>query len=149
MPTKVIQANITHLSDLTSLFDAYRVFYGKPSDVESAETFLAERISNNESVVFIAEVDEVICGFTQLYPLFSSTRMKRLWLLNDLYVEANYRGRGVSKALMFAAQNHAKVTEAAGLMLETAKTNMIGNALYTAMNWELDNDHNYYSWDVK
>jgi hypothetical protein len=34
------------------LFDAYRQFYGKPSDLEDARQFLFERLQRGESVVF-------------------------------------------------------------------------------------------------
>jgi hypothetical protein len=32
--------------------------------------------------------------------------------------------------------------------LETAKSNTIGNNLYPRTSFFLDEDHNYYSWDV-
>ena len=66
-------------------------------------------------------------GFTQLYPLFSSTRMKRYWLLNDLFVNENHRGKGHSKALIESAKELCRETKACGILLETDKTNEIGN----------------------
>ena len=51
-----------------------------------AENFLKERLENQDSEIFVAEENGILTGFTQLYPLFSSTRMKRYWLLNDLFV---------------------------------------------------------------
>jgi GNAT superfamily N-acetyltransferase len=82
-----------------------------------------------------------------LYPLFSSTRMKRLWLLNDLFVDKEYRGKGVSKQLIAAAKELCKQTNACGLVLETAKKNIVGNDLYPKVGFSLDKEHNYYSWD--
>ncbi len=144
----VIQANQDHLPALANLFDAYRVWYRMPSDEEGAYAFLKARMENNESVVFAAESDGELCGFTQLYPLFSSTRMKRLWLLNDLFVKPEYRGQGISKLLLNRAKQLAIDTKAAGLTLETEKSNFIGNQLYPATGFELDSDtHNFYSWD--
>src|SRR5689334_11308400 len=110
---KIIQATINEISSLAKLFDEYRVFYGKDSDIESAKKFLSERISNNESVAFIAVNDNgSAMGFTHLYPLFSSTRMSKLWLLNDLYVNSNYRKLGVGEALIERAKQLAKDTNA-------------------------------------
>lgn len=146
---KIEQATIHHLNQLSVLFDQYRIFYKKSSDVVAAKKFLRERIEKNESVIFVSLDDKnVMTGFTQLYPLFSSTRMKRLWLLNDLFVDSNCRGKGFSVALIERAKEHCKQTDACGLILETAKTNTIGNKLYPHTGFVLDEEHNYYSWDI-
>ena len=146
---RVEHAATGNINELAVLFDQYRVFYQKATDVSAAAKFLTERIDANESVIYVAFDDRnVMTGFTQLYPLFSSTRMKRLWLLNDLFVDSNHRGKGISIALIERAKEHARQTGACGLMLETAKTNEIGNNLYPHAGFTLDKDHNYYSWDV-
>jgi GNAT superfamily N-acetyltransferase len=143
------QATISDLDALAILFDQYRVFYKKSSDVVGAKKFLKERIEASESVLFVAFDDkEVITGFTQLYPLFSSTRLKRLWLLNDLFVEPTQRGKGISVALIEMAKKHCRLTGGCGLLLETAQSNEIGNILYPKAGFALDKEHNYYSWDV-
>ncbi len=136
------------INELSILFDNYRVFYGKESDIKGSEIFLLERIRNNESEIFIAENDKKeLVGFVQLYPIFSSTRMKRLWLLNDLFVDENYRGQGVSVLLIDEAKKLCKESYACGLILETAKSNVVGNKLYPKTGFSLDLEHNYYSWD--
>ena len=71
------QATINNLEELAPLFDAYRQFYDKKSDIKAAEKFLEARIVNDESVIYLAfNEDEKAVGFVQLYPSFSSTRMK-------------------------------------------------------------------------
>lgn len=144
---KPVPADITGLS---ILFNLYRQFYGKEPDMEAARLFILERIRLGDSVIFVAEhTNGTLAGFTQLYPLFSSTRMQRLWLLNDLYVSENCRGLGISKALLEAAKALARETHACGLLLETAKTNDIGNRLYPATGFELQDDSNFYFWTNK
>jgi GNAT superfamily N-acetyltransferase len=146
---KIEKATLDHIEQLAVLFDQYRVFYKKESDVASAKNFLRDRMEKNESVIFVSfDAKNSMTGFTQLYPLFSSTRMKRLWLLNDLFVDSNYRGKGFSIALIDRAKELCKQTGACGLLLETAKTNDIGNNLYPKTGFALDEDHNYYSWDA-
>src|SRR5437868_4723419 len=122
------KATLTDLESLSLLFDAYRQFYRKLTDVEGAKNFLEERMKKEESVIFVAE-ENSLAGFAQLYPLFSSTRMKRMWLLNDLFVHPDWRGKGISKLLIEKCFELAKETKAAGVMLETEKTNIIGNQL--------------------
>jgi GNAT superfamily N-acetyltransferase len=143
------KAKMDDLKQLTQLFDQYRVFYKKESDVEGAELFLKERMYNNESQIFVAESEEkVLTGFVQLYPIFSSTRMKKNWLLNDLFVLAEYRSKGISIQLIDKAKTLARDTNAVGLMLETAKSNNIGNSLYLKTGFSIDDDYNFYSWNV-
>ena len=132
------KATIDDLNSLSILFDSYRVFYQKPSDREGAKVFLSERINNAESVILIAENEQQkMIGFVQLYPLFSSTRMKRLWLLNDLFVHAEFRGRGAAVALIEAAKELCRSTRSCGMILETAKDNSIGNKLYPRTGFNL------------
>lgn len=135
------------LTILAKLFDAYRVFYRKEPDFEGAIAYLSERMEQKDSVLFIAEKYGEIVGFTQLYPLFSSTNMRRLWLLNDLFVSPQHRGEKISKLLIIAAQEYCKSTQAQGLSLETEKTNQIGNSLYPKMGFEKDEAHYFYFWE--
>ena len=145
---KIRKASIDDIPELATLFDAYRVFYEKTSDVEQAIIFLSERIQKNESVIFVAENEEKqLTGFVQLYPLFSSTRMKRFWLLNDLFVAPEQRSKGISVALIDAAKELCQTTESCGMMLETAKSNVIGNNLYPKTGFVLDTAHHYYTWE--
>jgi len=146
---KIRIATIDDLSCLAGLFDQYRIFYEKESDLKSAEIFLSERIKQNESVIFVIESDEgELAGFTQLYPVFSSTRMKRLWLLNDLFVKESFRERGLSTKLIEQAKRLCADTNACGLILETARSNDIGNALYPKTGFQLDSEHNFYYWNT-
>lgn len=144
---KIKQATLNDLDKLAILFDKYRVFYEKESDINAARIFLTSRIEASESVIYISFDEDVATGFTQLYPLFSSTRMKRLWLLNDLFVDNNYRGKGISKALLEKAKEQCKRTDGCAVILETAKSNVVGNNLYPSAGFTLDEEHNYYSWD--
>ncbi|OBW42697.1 Acetyltransferase (GNAT) family protein [Chryseobacterium sp. MOF25P] len=143
------KATVQDLPQLAELFDQYRVFYHKESDIPAAENFLKQRIENKDSEIFVAESERELVGFVQLYPLFSSTRMKRYWLLNDLYVNENYRGKGFSKELIEEAKQLAKSTDASGILLETGKSNDIGNQLYPSCGFEIYDEVNFYEWTNK
>ena len=58
------------LEETAKLLDAYRVFYKQESDYKKALQFLTERFEKQESIVFVAENNHQLVGFTQLYPLF-------------------------------------------------------------------------------
>src|ERR1700744_6752503 len=122
------------------LFDKYRVFYKKPSDITLAEAFIKERLEKNESVIFVALDTEnrqfVPVGFTQLYPKYSSVSATKNWILNDLYVDNNYRKQGIGEALIKTAMNFAKTEGATFVQLETAVDNYTAQSLYEAIGFK-------------
>ena len=132
------------LDALAILFDAYRGFYGQPSDLARARDWLRTRMRVGESVVLVAEREGGIVGFTQLYPMFSSVRTARTWILNDLFVAEAARRRGVARALLDAAAAFARASGAAGISLETTRDNASARALYRAAGWSED-DTQWYS----
>ncbi|HEX6062114.1 MAG TPA: GNAT family N-acetyltransferase [Candidatus Limnocylindria bacterium] len=139
-----VRAELDDLDTLVPLFDAYRRFYGQPSDLTGARTFLADRFKRGESVIFLAVVDGAIVGFTQLYPSFSSVSMKRLWVLNDLFVTADARKSGAGRALLERAERWAAETGAKGLTLSTQITNLGAQRLYEACGWTKDDEFLHY-----
>ena len=147
MAAIIKKASATDVPELATLFDLYRVYYKKDTDIQSAKAFLLERIEQKESVIFIAISESKIVGFTQLYPIFSSLNLKHSFLLNDLYILEDYRGRGISKQLIHEAKQFAKETNAAWIMLETEKTNTVGNSLYPSCDFVLYDKNNFYQWE--
>lgn len=140
------KAEIKDLNELSGLFDQYRVFYRKKTDFAGAKVFLAERLNAQDSEIFVADTDNGLAGFVQLYPLFSSTRMKKLWLLNDLFVSPAYRSQGVSIGLIEQAKKLVRESAACGMFLETEKSNLVGNNLYPKTGFSLNEGSNFYEW---
>jgi GNAT superfamily N-acetyltransferase len=135
----VRQAAARDTEAIAPLLDAYRQFYGQPADPARSRTFLAERLARHESIVFVAcDACEVPTGFTQLYPLFSTVRTARTYLLNDLFVAPAARRRGVGRALIGAAVEFARANGAAALSLQTAIDNREARSLYAAAGWDHD-----------
>ena len=140
----VRRAGVGDLDDVAPLFDGYRQFYGQPSDLAAARAFLAERLRRHESVIFVAIADDVTLGFTQLYPSFSSVSVRRLWILNDLFVSPAARRGGVGRRLLERAREWAVETEAKGLTLTTAVTNSAARSLYESCGWRRDDEFAHY-----
>lgn len=142
------QATIADLEALSVLFDGYRQFYGRDSDVAAAKRFLLDRFDHAESVLFIAHDGTDPVGFTQLYPSFSSVSLGRIFILNDLFVNELGRRKGVGSALLSAAAGYAKAVGAVRLALSTALTNTNAQALYEAEGWERDDDF-FYTYPIQ
>ena len=141
---RIIRASAADVERIAPLFDSYRQFYKQKPDFPGARAFIGERLQRDESVIFLALAGEDALGFVQLYPCFSSTAMKRMWILNDLFVKPGARRQGAAKALMERARQWALETRADGLWLETAVDNYPGQRLYESLGWKRDNDYYRY-----
>lgn len=138
MTVSISRAGPADLDALAALFDAYRQFYGQPADLARAREWLRSRLRLGESVALLARRDGQPAGFVQLYPMFSSVRTARIWILNDLFVDPAARRHGVARALLEAAAGFARSDGAAGIALETAQDNAAARALYRAAGWRED-----------
>ncbi|WP_201190631.1 GNAT family N-acetyltransferase [Pseudomonas fluorescens] len=150
MDVQIHRADATHLDGVASLFDAYRGFYGQPSNLKQSRDFIAERIARDESVIFFAEdAAGQALGFVQLFPTFSSIEAHRTWLLGDLFTAPAARGRGVGKQLMNTARAFALLSGAKGLTLETATDNHVAQRLYESLGYVRDSGYYTYCLDLK
>lgn len=130
---------VADLDALVSLFAGYLQFYQVPRSASEIHAFLLERLQRGDAQLFIARDEHGMAqGFTQLYPLQSSLALAPAWLLSDLFVLPSARRQGIGEALMNAARGHAEAHGACGLQLETAKTNLAGQALYERLGYVRD-----------
>jgi len=138
MTLSLRRADEKDLEVLAPLFDAYRQFYRQPAYLAGARAFLADRIARGESVIFVAGDETGALGFTQLYPSFTSAGMARIFILNDLFVAPDARGKGVGGALLRHAAEFARGEGAVRLVLSTAVDNRAAQSLYEGEGWERD-----------
>jgi GNAT superfamily N-acetyltransferase len=137
----LVLARLAVLADLPQaarLFDAYRCFQGRAPDLDASQRFLQLRFDQGDSTVLLAFVEGVAVGFAQLYPIHSSVALQRVFILNDLYVDAGHRRLGVATALLDAVEQHARALNACRLSLNVAADNATGQALYAARGWRAD-----------
>jgi len=136
---RIQAATAVDLEELAALFAGYLAFYRVDKPLAAVQAFLAARLSRGDSSIFIARDERGQAqGFVQLYPLFASLALEPSWLLSDLYVTETVRRQGFGEALMNAARTHAEANGACGLQLETAKSNLPGQALYERLGYVRD-----------
>ena len=143
----ITKANIDYLDQLVPLFDGYRVFYKQPSNKEGARHFLLERFKNKDAIIFIGYVEDKAAGFVQLYPLHSSVSMQPMYLLNDLFVDDNYRSKGIGEALIEKAKQLCITENNKGLAIQTAFDNPAQH-LYKRLGFVKETDLHFF-WKVK
>jgi ribosomal protein S18 acetylase RimI-like enzyme len=145
-PTPILRhATLDDVDALAPLFDAYRRFYEQPGDVALASAYLQARMEGGESVILVAEAQGALLGFCQLYPTWCSVAAARIFVLYDLFVDADVRRAGVGRALMRAAQDFAREAGAVRLDLSTARSNTRAQALYESLGWRRDDVYLTYS----
>ncbi|RLV58461.1 GNAT family N-acetyltransferase [Parashewanella curva] len=131
MDCTIAQATQTEIKQVVKLFDEYRQFYHQPSDLNSAHEFIQQRITDNSSVIFLAsDSNGMGLGFVQLYPSFSSVKMKPIYILNDLYVSQHARCVGVGGKLIERCIAFAQDQGVNRLVLATHQENMLAQKLY-------------------
>lgn len=139
-------ADADDLEAVAGLFDKYRTFYGRPTDIGLARAFIGDRVLKAESVILVAAASHrELAGFVQLYPSFSSVLAARIWVLNDLFVDHAHRRKGVGRLLLEAARRLGEETGAVRLLLATAISNHPAQALYESLGWARDQEFHHYT----
>jgi GNAT superfamily N-acetyltransferase len=138
-------ATVQDVEDVAPLFDDYRLFYGQAPNPDGVKRFLEERCTRSDSVILLAHDGGRLVGFAQLYPSFSSTRIARTYILNDLFVQPSHRRSGVGRLVLQEAARHAREEGAVRLTLSTAHTNVPAQRLYESLGWQLDEQFRTYA----
>ena len=81
---RIEAASTAHLSELSRLYIAYRVFYGEAPEEERAIAFIRERVPQSSGWYFLAW--DGTCraiGFMHLMPSTNTLAMRPIWFLED------------------------------------------------------------------
>ena len=143
---RIVQATLEHLDQLTPLFVKYREFYGELPYPDSSRKFLETRLRRKESVIYLAMPDDEdkILGFCQLYPSYSSLSLKRVWILNDIYVTEEARRQLVADRLLQTAKKMAKETNAVRMRVSTNADNEVAQKVYESIGFHEDSQFKNY-----
>lgn len=134
---EIRKAQLSDLPQLTGLVEQYRAFYNQEPN-ELTKDYLSSRLTNNEIVTFVAQVDGDLVGFANCYPTFSTVSLSEIWLLNDLFVDPAHRGKHIADELVQTAEQAARLAGATRIWLRTAHTNTPAQALYEGRGWVQD-----------
>jgi GNAT superfamily N-acetyltransferase len=138
------QATIQDLSKIVSIFDSYREYFKQQKDPVRVEQFLYEKFEHMESVIFIAQLEDEVVGFAQLYPVFTSLTLQRVWLLNDFFIVEEYRGSGVGTQLFAKVKEFTLLTKSKGIELSVEHTNKKAWAFWEKQGFKMDEEFRYY-----
>jgi ribosomal protein S18 acetylase RimI-like enzyme len=142
-------ADSSSIPKLANLFNQYRIFYGEKTDLQAVTSFLKSRLNNKDSVILVTHENSQMGGFIQLYPSFSSVGMQKIWILNDLFVDTDFRRKNVARNLMEAAKKYAIETGALRIDLATQISNIFAQNLYESMGYTKNESFFHYSLPIK
>ena len=146
MDLKIIRANKNHIEGVSFLFNLYRQFYKYEKNLNNSQKYIHQRITNNESIIFICTKNDSILAFVQLYETFDSLNLDKKLILYDLYVLEKYRKLGIGRKLMNKSKDFAINNNFSRIELSTAKDNYNSQKLYESLDYIRDNE--YYSYDL-
>ncbi len=147
---RIVQATLEHLDLLTPLFIKYREFYGELPFPDSSRKFLETRLKRKESVIYLALADDEdkLLGYCQLFPSYSSLSLKRVWILNDIFVAEDARRILVADRLLQTAKQMAKETNAVRMRVATSVSNEVAQKTYESIGFREDTRFKNYTLEL-
>ncbi|MBW8349812.1 GNAT family N-acetyltransferase [Bacillus sp. IITD106] len=86
---------------------------------------------------FVAEESKQLVGFATLYFTFSTLKVKRQAILNDLFVAPQKRGKKIGEKLFETCLDYIRKHHFSSMTWETAKDNLVAQSLYNKMGGKL------------
>ena len=126
------------LETLLPMISAYQDFYeAQGVDPARNRAFFSRFVApSDDGMLLGAWRREKLVGYACLYWHFSSTRAVETVLMNDLFVDAAARGRGVGRALIEASAAVARERGAPLLEWSTEPGNLTAQRLYDSTGAE-------------
>lgn len=134
------------LPRMIPLMLAYIVgFYKCPDPGEDAVQELIVHLLEHpeQGIQFVAQREGVLIGFATLYSSFSTLRVKRIAILNDLYVHGDARAQKVGETLFRHCLSYVREQQYVCMQWETTTDNQIAQRLYEKMGGQVI-DHIFY-----
>jgi ribosomal protein S18 acetylase RimI-like enzyme len=142
MNLRITQADFANPRDargILTVLDSYAVDpkggrQSLPHDVQERLVPMLREQSN--ALVLLALADEEPIGIAVCFFGLSTFRASPLLNLHDLAVLPQYRGKGVGKALLRAAEEHARGKGCCRMTLEVQDDNTRARTLYSSFGFE-------------
>jgi GNAT superfamily N-acetyltransferase len=117
------------------LWEGYNAFYGRTGVTALADDITAatwERFFTDSEPVraFVAECQGQLVGLTHYLFHRSTTRLRDVCYLQDLFTTAQLRGKGVGRQLIHAVYDAARTAGCSRVYWQTHMSNSAGRSLY-------------------
>jgi GNAT superfamily N-acetyltransferase len=139
--TTVRIADLSDPRDAAAVLEMTRCYAKDPmgggQDLEPSvcATLVEEMRSHAGIVCFLAFHDGDSIGIANCIVSFSTFRARPILNVHDLFVSANHRGKGVSRALLESAESYAQERGFAAITLEVLEINERARKVYNAFGF--------------
>lgn len=139
---RISQADLSSPRDASGLLevlDSYAadpVGGGEPLPMDVRRRLPSMLLELSTSLVLLAFDDEQAVGAAVCFFGLSTFQARPLLNIHDLAVLPSYRGRGVGRALLQAAEDHARRKDCCKLTLEVQDDNTRAGSLYQSFGFE-------------
>ena len=134
MPGTVVCRRVDPLSDalvdLSSLFEQYRIHYGRSPAPLATLTWVSEMAASGDLAFYGAHQGSRMVGFAAVHTVPASLRLGRFWQLRDLFADPGVRRQGIGRRLVETVRDAAGDAGAVRLSLQTEPDNLAALALY-------------------
>ncbi|WP_186579264.1 GNAT family N-acetyltransferase [Aquibacillus kalidii] len=142
MQITIRQANEQDIDQLQELMIDYIVHFYKQKQPDPNELNKLihdlQKTTDSIGTQFVASTkDGQLLGFATLYYTFSTLRVQKQIILNDLFVKQSARGQKIGEKLFQKCLTFTRENQFASMVWETDKDNHIAQALYTKMGGHL------------
>ena len=133
----VRRATVSDAADISALYVHFLLSYGHDSERETVTRFIGCLLAEPWVAFFVAiDVSNKIVGFAGSTLTYSAVSRAPAITINDMFVDAVVRRRGVATALCGAIEAHARRNGFAKIFLETAPDAEAAIALYKKVGFE-------------
>ena len=142
MKLEIRQADFANSRDadgITTILNSYAiepVGGGRPLSPEARERVVPALRDHPTALVLLAFAAEEPVGIAVGFFGLSTFRARPLLNIHDLAVLPSHRGKGVGRALLGAAEEHARRRECCRLTLEVLESNLGARALYKRFGFD-------------
>eukprot|EP01114_Cavostelium_apophysatum_P003000 TRINITY_DN12709_c0_g1_i1.p1 TRINITY_DN12709_c0_g1~~TRINITY_DN12709_c0_g1_i1.p1 ORF type:complete len:181 (+),score=24.71 TRINITY_DN12709_c0_g1_i1:24-566(+) len=149
---RIIAATSEHIALIVDLFDQYRQFCKQEHNLQACEDFITKRLHRKESVIFVvvemSDEEKVLrsVGFAQLFPYFTSSMLRRVLLLNDLFIDPSFRNRGIGEKLLSVCADFSRAVGCYKLTLMTVVENVGAQKLYEKFGFKIRSE--FYNYEL-
>ena len=142
MNPRVFEADLSSPADAKSVLDVLDSYAsdpvggGQPLSRDVRERLPAMLRDLSTSLVILAAIDDRCVGVAVCFFSLSTFRARPLLNIHDLAVLPEFRGKGVGRALLRAAEEHARRKGCCKLTLEVQDDNAPARTLYQRFGFE-------------
>lgn len=130
---------------VAELFDDYRAHYGEQRAYGATRQWLQEQATSGALRISAAFAASRPRGLLTVSVLPASLTLGTFWLVRDLYVLPEHRGRGHARTLVEHALTAARAAGARRVSLQTEHDNTPARALYRALGFHEVDGYTTYS----